>query len=147
MTCDVELINELKTKGNDLFSKKDYHGAIEYYSQAISKYDVNDTQDVENKILLSVLYCNRSACYIFLFDFQSSKENALHCLKLDPSNFKAKYRLAVSSYELDEYHSLSLQLFDELNNDVVAVKQLGASLQQMLMNSKTINLQQVSRTI
>ena len=121
----MESPKQLKDKGNVFFSSKNYTQAIECYSQAIEELIAYKIQD---NLFLSVVYCNRSACYIYLNDFQNSEVDARKCLYLDPSNFKAKFRLGVSFIEQNKKHDEALLIFEELSKVEEYAKLLGKQL-------------------
>jgi hypothetical protein len=55
MTGDNEHALQLKNKGNELFKKRDWLGAIGQYTLAIQVTDSNP-----------ILFANRASCYFFL---------------------------------------------------------------------------------
>ena len=74
----------LKEKGNELFKRGDYAGALDFFSSALELCDQKDA---------AVLFCNRSACYANLQDLTQSIADAKHALSLDKHYQKAYYRL------------------------------------------------------
>lgn len=62
-------VAELKAKGNDEFSAKNYEAAIKHYSDAIAA--ASGEADAPH-----VLYSNRSACYAGLRQWEKALEDA-----------------------------------------------------------------------
>ena len=66
--------NDMKLKGNECLTKKDFEGAVEWYSKGI-QIDPNN----------HILYSNRSAAYLSMNNFISALEDAEKCIALNPS--------------------------------------------------------------
>ncbi|RDX56274.1 hypothetical protein OH76DRAFT_1519389 [Lentinus brumalis] len=77
--------SRLKTEGNSLFTRNDFKGAYEKYTEALKHDDKN-----------AVLYCNRAACSLGLNRTLSSQAT-----QLDPAYTKAWGRLANARAGLD----------------------------------------------
>lgn len=73
--------NELKSKGNDCLASKDYKKAIEYFTQAISKFS-EDT----------VYYHNRSLCYFHLNDVEKALSDCNSAIAIDSKYFRPYYQ-------------------------------------------------------
>ena len=58
-----------KAQGNECFKKKDYAGAIKYYSEAIEIDPSNET-----------FYSNRSASYAGINDWEHAAEDGQNCI-------------------------------------------------------------------
>jgi len=82
---------EWKTKGNDFYKAGNYKNALDCYKKSID-VDPNAT-----------VYVNRSMCHFGLGQFQDAVADAKEALRLDPTNAKAKYRLAKSLVALDKW--------------------------------------------
>ncbi|PNS13835.1 hypothetical protein CAC42_1326 [Sphaceloma murrayae] len=76
----------LKNKGNDAFKSKDWPAAVEYYSQAIGKYDKEPS-----------FYTNRAQAHIKLEAYGYAIADASKALELDQDFTKAYYRRAVAN--------------------------------------------------
>ncbi|KAI0358986.1 hypothetical protein OH77DRAFT_1420503 [Trametes cingulata] len=83
---DLEAAAQLKAEGNTLFQAKDFVGAYEKYTQAIS-------HDGEN----AILYANRSACSLALGRRLDAADDADKATKLDPGYAKAWTRVAAAN--------------------------------------------------
>ncbi|TFK93035.1 hypothetical protein K466DRAFT_479395 [Polyporus arcularius HHB13444] len=76
--------SRLKTEGNSLFTRNDFTGAYEKYTEALKHDDKN-----------AVLYCNRAACSLGLNrSVASYKTLSSQATQLDPAYTKAWGRLA-----------------------------------------------------
>ena len=132
----------LKESGNVAFKSGLYPEAIYYYSQAINlllqenfkeeeelisslndkgpenNKDNSDPENIEqtrneNKELLSILYSNRSACFLEGFhNTESSLQDAQRCIALRSTWSKAYFRAGKASLVAGDYH-LSVQFFEK----------------------------------
>ncbi|XP_017567842.1 sperm-associated antigen 1 [Pygocentrus nattereri] len=96
----------LKTEGNELVKKGQYHGAVEKYSECLKlKSDE------------CAIYTNRALCLIKLECFAEAKQDCDSALKLEPSNKKAFYRRALAYKGLKDYEACSSDLQEVLHLD------------------------------
>lgn len=79
-------------KGNQAFARKQYSDAIDLYTEAIKRDQLNH-----------VYFSNRSASYAGLKDWESAATDAKECIRLDPNFIKGYYRLALAQIELNDY--------------------------------------------
>ncbi|KAL7874673.1 hypothetical protein SRHO_G00056430 [Serrasalmus rhombeus] len=96
----------LKTEGNELVKKGQYHEAVEKYSECLKlKSDE------------CAIYTNRALCLIKLECFAEAKQDCDSALKLEPSNKKAFYRRALAYKGLKDYEACSSDLQEVLHLD------------------------------
>jgi tetratricopeptide (TPR) repeat protein len=107
------MAHEAKQRGNDLFAKKDYKGACEAYSNALSHLNslsdannivhsnetthtngINPLSSDEMKNLRCTLYSNRAACYLQMKDYTRCIEDCNEGLKENEGHEKILYRRA-----------------------------------------------------
>ena len=84
--------NAWKTKGNELFSAKDFPAAVEAFSKAI-ELDANN----------HVLYSNRSACYASMQQYDEAVDDAEKCVSLSPAWSKGYVRLGAAFHGVGEH--------------------------------------------
>lgn len=72
---------EAKARGDDTFKRKDFHSAVDAYTQAID-FDPTD----------AVLYSNRSLCWLRMGQAEQALDDAKMCRALRPNWHKACYR-------------------------------------------------------
>ncbi|CAK5025063.1 unnamed protein product [Meloidogyne enterolobii] len=89
---DPKISEEEKTRGNELFKKGDYPGAMKHYNEALKRNPDNH-----------VLYSNRAACYTKLMEFQRAIDDCDTCIKRDPKFVKAYIRKGAALYAMREY--------------------------------------------
>ncbi|KAJ1662921.1 Palmitoyl-protein thioesterase 1 [Coemansia sp. RSA 1813] len=75
--------NEVKLEANALYAKKQYHEAIDKYTEAIA---LDPT--------VPAFYTNRAQCHLFTEGYGAAKGDADSALDIDPSFIKAYYRRA-----------------------------------------------------
>ncbi|XP_037811424.1 sperm-associated antigen 1 [Lucilia sericata] len=88
---DIEkekLSEEYRLRGNEYFRSKEYDNALEEYSRAI--------EICPRKAVAA--YNNRALTYFKLQKFSDSIKDCEECIRLEPSNLKARLRLAEANY-------------------------------------------------
>ena len=98
-----ETVISLRLKGNDAYNVKDYETAISIYSKAI---EVSKSYAIKSEDI-SVLYCNRSQCYLKLKKPIDALRDAEECIKNNPRSHKGFFRRALAMK----------MLFDEGNEE------------------------------
>lgn len=88
---DKVLAEEYKNKGNDLFKRKKYFDAIDWYSKAI-------IADPSSPILL----CNRAFAYLKAEGYGAALNDATAAIQLDKNCVKAYYRRASAFMALNK---------------------------------------------
>ena len=85
--------NDMKLKGSECLTKKDFEGAVEWYSKGI-QIDPNN----------HILYSNRSAAYLSMNNFNSALEDAEKCISLNPSwdkGYSRKFAVLEAMHDLN----------------------------------------------
>ena len=98
-----ETMISLRQKGNEAYKMKDYETAISTYSKAI---EISKSHAVKSEDI-SVLYCNRSQCYLKLNKPLDALRDAEDCIKRNPRSHKGFFRRALAMK----------MLFDEGNEE------------------------------
>jgi serine/threonine-protein phosphatase 5 len=75
-----EAATALKQQGNKAFAQHDWPTAIDFYSQAINKYDKEPS-----------FFCNRAQAHIKLEAYGYAIADATKALELDPGYVKVRY--------------------------------------------------------
>uniref|UniRef100_A0A7E4VC69 Stress-induced-phosphoprotein 1 n=1 Tax=Panagrellus redivivus TaxID=6233 RepID=A0A7E4VC69_PANRE len=101
-----EISEEEKVKGNALFQKGDFPGALKHYNEAIKRNPENH-----------VLYSNRAACYQKLMEFPKVIDDCDLCLKKDPKFIKAYLRKGAALLAMREFGRAKAQYEEALNID------------------------------
>ncbi|KAH3899433.1 probable Heat shock protein STI1 [Saccharomycodes ludwigii] len=82
--------DEYKQQGNACFTNKDYEGAIDFFTKAISASPEPN----------HVLFSNRSACYTSLQKFSQALKDAEQCVEINPTWAKGYNRVGAAQYGL-----------------------------------------------
>ncbi|KAG6599715.1 unc-45 family protein [Phytophthora cinnamomi] len=88
----------LRAEGNALFSAKDFHAAVDKYTQGLAA--APPAGDLSGDALKAVeaqrvlLWSNRAACLLQLEDFAAAEKDCTLALVVEPDNTKARYRRA-----------------------------------------------------
>jgi len=107
----------LKEKGNEYYSKRDFKGAINYYSESANLYTSTPTITEEEIKLLATLYNNRATCYFQLKDYVQTISDCNIALKFNPSYEKVIKRRFQANKQLDRFADAitDLHLLSTLN--------------------------------
>ncbi|PGH10142.1 hypothetical protein AJ80_07593 [Polytolypa hystricis UAMH7299] len=89
---DIKAATALKQQGNKAFSNHDWPLALDFYSQAIEKYDRDPS-----------FYCNRAQTHIKLEAYGYAVADATTALEFDPSYVKAYWRRAIANTAILHY--------------------------------------------
>ncbi|KAF9605980.1 hypothetical protein IFM89_021306 [Coptis chinensis] len=87
-----QMFEEMKSKGEEAFRKKDYSSAIFWYTKAIN-------EDPSNAIVLS----NRSLCWARMKEGKRALSDAMACITLKPDWPKAYYRAGAAYTILEKF--------------------------------------------
>jgi serine/threonine-protein phosphatase 5 len=85
-SLDIEAATALKQQGNKAFTKHDWLAAVDFYTQAIEKYDHDPS-----------FFSNRAQAHIKLESYGYAIADATKALELDPSYTKAYWRRALAN--------------------------------------------------
>lgn len=86
------LADQLKAEGNAFFASLDFDRAIEKYTRCIPEVPESDHN------LRTIVYSNRSQCYIKLKKYENAYMDADKALTYDPSHLKSIQRRGTASY-------------------------------------------------
>ncbi|KAG8348131.1 putative TPR-repeat-containing chaperone protein DNAJ [Trypanosoma vivax] len=92
----INLVDEGKHKGNQLFQQKKFAAAVEHYTNAINAAE-------NNAQILRILYCNRAAAYKELGKYREGVEDCTKAIQLDSEFSKAYARRARCLQLLNEF--------------------------------------------
>ena len=98
-----ETVDQLRQKGNKAYKGEDYESAILIYSKAIEISESNAVKPED----ITVLYSNRSQCYLKLNKLLDALLDAEECVKNNPRSHKGFFRRALAMK----------MLFDEGNKE------------------------------
>ncbi|RUS20899.1 hypothetical protein BC937DRAFT_94090 [Endogone sp. FLAS-F59071] len=115
----IKSADDLKRKGNEQFTRKDYVSAINTYTQALGLEPRND-------LLLS----NRAQAYLNLNQFHKAQDDAEEAWNVSKTNIKARFRQAKALYGMKLYEKASAILKDLKTS--TEIQQLLQSIQQRL---------------
>ncbi|KAL3437612.1 hypothetical protein BDV09DRAFT_183456 [Aspergillus tetrazonus] len=89
---DVEEATALKVQGNKAFAQHEWPTAVDFYTQAIEKYDKEPS-----------FFSNRAQCHIKLEAYGFAVADATKALELDPNYIKAYWRRALANSAILNY--------------------------------------------
>ncbi len=95
-----EIAEEHRKKGNELFDRGDFPGAVKEYTEGLKR-------DPKNKSIFS----NRCLAYIKLMEFEYALKDAEKCLEIDPNFVKAYVRKGTIQHMMKQYHK-AMQAYD-----------------------------------
>ncbi|KAF9328543.1 Stress-induced-phosphoprotein 1 [Podila minutissima] len=116
MNENVKKSIEIKLEGNNLLKEQKFLMAATKYTDAITLPGISDGD-------LSVLYSNRSFCYLKLGKYAQALEDAKLSKRLNPDYLKAYIRLGKAYVSLEKYDK-AIKNFDkalslDMNNDEI----------------------------
>ncbi|KAL4883319.1 DUF89-domain-containing protein [Aspergillus karnatakaensis] len=85
-SSDIEAATALKVQGNKAFVAHDWPTAVDFYTQAIEKYDKEPS-----------FFSNRAQCHVKLEAYGFAIADATKALELDPNYIKAYWRRALAN--------------------------------------------------
>ncbi len=100
---DLHFLRKCKDEGNEFFKLKNFNESIICYTKGLNTVDVINVIADEYNNLISLLYSNRSACYLALNEFKKAKLDAEMSIFHDNNNIKSYYRLGKALQEQKEY--------------------------------------------
>ena len=86
----IELANKKRELGNDLYTRKDYSGAINCYQQALKFLGVSDSEDVQEAKIKC--WNNLAAAQLKIKAYQAAQNSCMEVLQIDSNNVKALFR-------------------------------------------------------
>ncbi|RNF16246.1 putative TPR-repeat protein [Trypanosoma conorhini] len=92
----INVVDEGKQKGNQLFQQKKFAAAVEHYTSAINAAENNNQ-------ILRILYCNRAAAHKELGRYRDGIEDCTKAIQLDPEFSKAYARRARCHQQLSNF--------------------------------------------
>jgi len=95
---------ELKNKGNESFTQRDYGTAFKFYNDAIK---INP-----DAVEAAAIYSNRSLCYLDIGEAKKALVDAEKCISLKPQWFRGYYRKGAALFSLNQFQEASAS-FDE----------------------------------
>jgi len=98
---DPAKAEEERQRGNDMFTKGDYPGAVKAYSEAI-KRNPNDAK----------IFSNRAAAYSKLMEFNMALKDCDKCIELDPDFIKGYIRKGHICIALKNYQK-AIEVFEK----------------------------------
>ncbi|EFA76050.1 SET domain-containing protein [Heterostelium album PN500] len=99
-----QLSKAYKSRGNDLFQKKQYLDALLLYTEALRLYNTESTKDQQ---VLSSIYSNRCLCLVHLEKFEEGAIEAtrgLECRNSDYLVHKLLYRRGICYFSMKRHH-------------------------------------------
>ena len=92
-----------KEKGNALMKAKKIRSAIRMYSKAIEVLEREEKEDRASLNELAIVFCNRSAAWVYLKEYQKAVDDAVSALRHDPLLTKAWIRKGMAEQELKRF--------------------------------------------
>ncbi|CCH43616.1 Tetratricopeptide repeat protein [Wickerhamomyces ciferrii] len=108
-----------KNQGNEQFKIKQYKSAIEFYNKGLAMNCLDEN-------LVASLFLNRAACNLELKNYRTTINDCRECLKINPRNVKAFYRMSKAFFAIEKFDESieSLQFSLALDPENLASKQL-----------------------
>lgn len=116
--------DHLRSRGNDFYRQTNYKEAIKCYTEGINvKCGMNYVD--------AALYLNRAACNLMLKNYRKCIDDCEECLKLQPKNLKAFYRIGNAYFKIEKYDQaeIALKTAFSIDKKSKAVRSLLAKVQ------------------
>ena len=96
---------EILNNGNniDMDKESDYNDNIKDKGDIKDKEKLKEKDKKSNKSEIAIIYCNRSAAYVYLQEYQKAVDDAVCAVKYDPLLTKAWIRKGMAEQELQRF--------------------------------------------
>ena len=137
----IELANKKRELGNDLYTRKDYSGAINCYQQALKFLGVSDSEDVQEAKIKC--WNNLAAAQLKIKAYQAAQNSCMEVLQIDSNNVKALFRkgkVLAAQGELEEAlkHTKKANQLESgnktIHSELMQMRRLRAAQQQKERN-------------
>ncbi|XP_076439727.1 3'-5' exoribonuclease HELZ2-like isoform X2 [Babylonia areolata] len=130
----LQLIQDLKDEGNQLFKENHFDKAAIHYKNALFvAHTLEDRFYHEVEVeFMTTLYSNGSLSYLKLNKFQDALEYSENALRLQPDNLKARYRKAQALEGLKRYKEALKEAKEGVKLQPSAFKPFVAKLEEVL---------------
>jgi len=99
----LQKIVSRKQQGNESFKTSDFSQGVAHYTAALQAANGADENDKLSSCL-SIVYANRSACFLKLGEHSKALADAKSAIKHDQSNTKGHFRHGISLHALGRYN-------------------------------------------
>jgi len=94
----LDLLQNLKEKGNKAFRASQYKDAIKHYTDAVEKVPlISNVRNLDQKVkdIIHILWNNRALCHYKIGRLEMAEEDCSKALIVDPFSLKANKRRAI----------------------------------------------------
>lgn len=117
-------VEELRSRGNELFKLSNFVGAADKYSEALEL--ISKSRFTVNTEVTALLFQNRAACYLKMQRFTDCVSDCDSALQINPSSTKALYRRACAFEKLNQINdskrdALFILQLEPSNKDAAAL--------------------------